>query len=122
MDDPEEHFLWALTSVPGMGKSPMMIPLQMAKMISTHLHESGFRHHPDLQKKKMLRPFRGQQSNLNPSGKWVPIDTPEPEPIRIPDIKQLTPHEREALLAQYRAQGLLDEPAADPNLAYVLED
>lgn len=122
MDDPEEHFLWALTSVPGMGTSPMMIPLQMAKMISKHLYESGYRHHPDLQEKKMLRPFRGQQSNLNPAGKWVPMDTPEPEPIRIPDINKLTPHEREALLAQYRAQGLLDAEPVDPNLAYVLED
>lgn len=122
MEDPEEHFLWALTSVPGMGQSPMMIPLQMAKMISAHLFKCGFRLDPDKQEIKMLRPYRGDQSPLNPAAKWVPVDTEEPEPIRIPDIKKLTVHEREALLAQYRAEGLIPEPEPAPNVAYVLED
>lgn len=121
-NDPEEHFLWALTSVPGVGNSPLMIPIQMAKQISQHLYEAGFRHVPAKQEKKWLRPYRGDQSHLNPGGKWVPMDTEEPEPVRIPDINQLTVHEREALLAQYRAQGLIPEPEPAPNVAYVLED
>lgn len=120
MDDPEQHFLWALTSVPGMGQSPMMIPLQMAKVISQHLYEAGFRHVPEKQAKEFHAPFRGDQTPFNPGGKWVPRGTPKPEPIRIPDINALTVHEREALLEQYRAQGLLPEAAPEPNVASVV--
>lgn len=122
MDDPEEHFLFALMNIPGMGQSPMVIPLQLAKVISAHLFETGFRHVPELQTKKLLRPYRGDQTNLNPAAKWVPMDTEEPDPIVLPDIMTLTVHEREALLAQYRDQGLLPEPEPAPNVAFVLED
>lgn len=119
MDDPEEHFLWALTCVPGIGKSPMIIPAQLAKTISAHLYEAGFRHQPELQKKKALRAYRGDQNSLNPRH-WVPIDTEEPEPVSIPDINQLTVHERDALLEQYRAQGLIPEFVPAPDVAFVV--
>lgn len=120
MDDPSEHFQWALGTVPGIGQSPMAIPAQMTAALSKHLWECGFRHHPELQEKKMLRPYRGQQTNFNTSSRWVPMDTVEPEPIRIPDINALTVHEREALLAQYRDAGMIPEAAPAPNVAYVV--
>lgn len=122
MDDPEEHFLFALSNIPGMGASPMIIPLQLGKVISAHLYKVGYRHHPELQEVKLLRPYRGDQTTLNPSAQWVPIDAEEPEPVVVPDITTLTVHEREAILAQYRAQGLLPESAPAPNVAYVQED
>lgn len=108
MNDPEEHFLWALMNSPGINTSPLIMPEKMARQLSKHLHECGFRHDPAAQEKKLLRPFRGQQNNFNGMAKWVPMDEPEPDPVVLPDVNALTPQENEAMLAQYRANGALD--------------
>jgi hypothetical protein len=136
---PEEHFAWALCNVPGIGPGPegTSIPPAWAEAISKHLHELGFVFAPYLarkagpdgtihvddlpkQTKKFLRPYRGDQTHYNPASQWVPMETEEPEPIMLPDVNQLTPQEREALLNQFRERGDLDPVPPRPNHAKVL--
>lgn len=108
MEDPSEHFLWALGLIPGIGSSPLIFPENYATAISEHLYELGYRHHPELQTKKYRRPYRGIQSSFNPAGNWVPIDDPDPEPVVLPNVGAYTTQENEAILAQYAESGALD--------------
>lgn len=119
-EDPEQHLLWALTTVPGMGESPMTIPVPLAKVISKHLVECGFRHDPTVQTKKLRRPYRGQQTSYNNAAKWVPMDDPEPDPVVIQDPRTLTVEEREAQLQIYREMGEIPDPVPPPNVAHVV--
>jgi hypothetical protein len=57
---------------------------------------------------------RGPRSTWNPAARWVSAETPDPEPIRLPDIRQLTLQENEAMIAQYREAGMLDSDDSDP--------
>ncbi len=109
MEDPEDHFSWALGLIPGIGQSPLIFPETYASAISKHLFELGFRHHPELQAKKWRRPYRGQQTSFNPAGNWVPMDDPDPEPVVLPNVNAFTAQENQAILDQYAASGMLDK-------------
>lgn len=134
---PEEHFGWALRNVPGMG-SDVSIPAAWAEKISAHLVEIGFIFGPHLlqyadengnipvakipvQTKKLLPPFRGPHNHFNAAVSWVPMDTPDPNPIVLPDVNKLTEQERQALLDAFRARGDIAEPEPAPNYAAVLD-
>lgn len=125
LDDPEEMAAWALVLVPGVGSSPLILPVNYAAPMSKHLCELGFRHvsqiaaladengmiHVDRlpkPEKKFRRPYRGQQSTFNPAGQWVAVDDPDPEPVVLPNVNVYTPQENEAILAQYAESGALD--------------
>lgn len=139
LDNPAEHFSWALRNVPGVGTGPSgtSLPAAWADAISTHLSEIGFVWAPYLaakanadgyihvsdlpqQTKKFLRPQRGDQSHFNPGCQWVPMDTPEPEVITLPDPDHLTPQERDAMVAMWRAKGYISDPEPPPNYARVV--
>ncbi|MBM4707942.1 DUF2744 domain-containing protein [Rhodococcus hoagii] len=120
MNDPEQHFLPALVLVDTPG-GPQMNPVPMCKEFSLHLWELGYRRQSELATKKFQRPYRGDQGTFNPAGKWVPLSTPDPEPVRIPDIKQLTEEENEAMLQQYRDAGMIPEAPPVDNFAEIVE-
>lgn len=51
--------------------------------------------------------IRGPRHGYNNAARWVSIDTPDPEPINLPDIRQLTIQENEIMLEQYRQAGMI---------------
>ncbi|WP_052280793.1 phage gene 29 protein family protein [Nocardia vulneris] len=120
MDDPEEHALWALVCPPATGQTPILLPLFVAKNLAKALWNCGFRHHPELQTVKFQRPFRGQQHPMNGMGRWVPIDTPEPDLPILPNLAEMTPHEVDDIVQQARALGAVPEIPEPPNHARVV--
>jgi hypothetical protein len=108
--DPEQHFLWALTQIPYNHQVTQPIQPRIAKVISKHLHDLGFRHHPKLQKKKLQMPHRGQQHTLNGMSVWVPMDSEEPDPVTLPDVRSMTRHEQELMKAELENVGLIKPP------------
>jgi hypothetical protein len=110
MDDPQEHFLWALMQIP-VGPHEMMPILEnTARTMSKHLWETGFRHHPQLQRKKYQRPLRGQQNHMNGLARWVDMDSEDPEPLMLPDIGSMTTEERDWMVAELKRHGAIHEP------------
>lgn len=112
MSDPEEHFLWGLAQIP-VGAEMMPVQQNTARNMSKHLHELGYRHHPKLQTKKLQMPVRGQQSYLNGLARWVPMDTEDPSPLMLPDVKAMTAEEREWVHQELKAVGHIEPPAED---------
>lgn len=122
-DDPEQHFAWALKHLPMFEHSALTHP-QIVKQWSQHLVECGFVHRDHLvskangdghihvddlpvQKKRLHRPVMGQNSYYNNGARWAGMEEKEPERRAIPDIRQFTPHENAAILAQFEKAGLL---------------
>lgn len=66
--------------------------------------------------------FRGPRSAYNNAARWVTADTPPVEPIRIPNIHELTQQENEYMLKQYRDAGMIPENKPGPALAAVFEE
>lgn len=113
MANPEEHFLWALAQIPVGPTNMMSVQLQTVRLMSKHLHELGFRHHPGLQTKKLQPPIRGQKSSLNCLAQWVPLDTKDPKPLAPIDVRGMTAAEREVVKNELEAVGHIKKPAPD---------
>ncbi|AIW02925.1 minor tail protein [Mycobacterium phage Larenn] len=131
---PREHVAWALRNLPMVaGVGAITHPHYLADW-SEHLWRCGFRHvdwlreladedgniHvsqlPD-QEIKFQPAFRGQRHDMNNAARWVGKDEPDPEPVRIPDIRKLTQQENEAMLRQYRAAGMIPDNSPGPSMA-----
>lgn len=108
-ENPDEHFLWAVTQIP-MGQEMMPVSPNLARAISNHLYQCGFRHNPELQTKKQQRPWRGQQHSMNGMGRWVPMDAEEPEPVVLPNVSAMTNHERQLIVEELRNIGFIKDP------------
>lgn len=107
---PEEHLLWGLVQIPYSDKVTQPIQTKVARVMSQHLHELGFRHHPDLQTKKLHMPHRGQQHALNAMARWVPMDAEEDEPITLPDVRKMTRAEQELMKQELKDVGVIQDP------------
>lgn len=136
--DPKQHFAWALRNIPMVaGIGAITHPGYLAGW-SEHLWKCGFAHRDYLegladengnihvsqlprQIIKFQPAFRGQRHDLNNAARWVEMDAEDPEPVRIPDIRQLTQQENEYMLRQYRAAGMIPDNSTGPPLAEVLE-
>jgi hypothetical protein len=131
-DDPKQHVAWALRNMPVVAGVGAVTNPAIIGDWSQHLWNAGFRHVDYLktladedgnihvsklpvQKIKWLPPFRGATSGYNPAARWAPMDATPPPLYRIPDIRELTQQENEAMLRQYREAGLIQEyePARD---------
>ncbi|WP_167464989.1 phage gene 29 protein family protein [Nocardia brasiliensis] len=119
-DNPEEHLLWGLIHLPNVGGAPMVTHPDILRAWSKHLYDLGFRHHPELQTRKFQRPAAGPQSHWNPASAWVPLDTPEPQKRTLPSIESLTAAENAAMIAQYRAAGMIPDPTPERDKAFEL--
>jgi len=126
-DDPKQHLAWALRNMPTFAGIGAVTHPGFLEQWSEHLFQCGFRHVDYLrtladedgnipvdrlpkQQIKWQPPMRGPRNVWNPAARWVPAAAPEPPPMRIPDIRALTDPERDALLAQFREEGLLPDP------------
>lgn len=133
---PDEHVLWALRNLPSFAGVGMITHSGFLRKWSEHLWNCGFRHtdwiagladedgniHVSKLPEQSIRfqpAIRGPRHQYNAAGHWVSKHTKEPEPINLPDIRQLTIQEREALLTQFYDEGLIETPLPGPSLAEV---
>lgn len=109
---------------------PAILPAEFFGTWAQHLRSCGFVHVDEVaalavdgvvdveklpkQRIKLAPPMRGPRHNFNNATQWVPVDQPDPEPMRLPDITTLTVQENEAMLAQYRAAGMIPAPTTQP--------
>jgi hypothetical protein len=124
MNNPQEHFAWALRNMPAFAGAGLVTHPGFLRQWSEHLWNCGFAHRDYLegladengnihvsklpqQSIKFQEAVRGPRHGYNNAARWVGSDTPDPEPINLPDIRQLTVQENEAMLDQYRAAGLI---------------
>lgn len=135
-DDPREHLAWGLVHMPSYRGAPALTHPTIIGDQSEHLYELGFVHvgwlagladpdgniHVDQlpkQQKKFQAAHRGPRHAYNGATKWVSMDTPAPKTMRIADINKLTPEENAAMIAQYRAAGMIPDPRPVVDLAQV---
>lgn len=135
-DDPEQHFAWALRNMPTLAGAGMVTHPGFLKLWSKHLWECGFAHRDWLesladengmihmsklpsQRIKFQKAVRGPRHQYNNAASWVPVGTPEPPKVKLPDIRQLTREENEAMIQQYRDAGLIPTERVDPMVAVV---
>lgn len=134
LDKPEEHFLWALHNLPTIAGTGALCHPAILRRWSKHLVECGFAHTDHLakladdngnihvsqlpkQQIKKIPALRGPRHVYNNAAAWVPVDTPAPEPMRIPDIHKLTIQENAAMLKQYEEAGMIPPLPPDRDTA-----
>lgn len=105
-NDPSERFLWALRGMEFNG-TPIAFPEPVLRRWSEHLSACGFVHDPDQQTIHYQPPVRGQDHELNTSGKWISIEDPIHEPL-VPTASLMTPGEKAKMIEEFREEGLID--------------
>ena len=137
-NNPEEHFLWALRNLPAVAGAGMVTHPAFLREWSKHLWACGFAHRDYLasladedgnihvsrlpkQRIKLNQPVRGPRHIYNAAATWVPIDSADAQPSTVPDIRELTVQENAAMLAQYRAAGMINEYAPRQSTAQVVQ-
>ena len=132
--DPKQHFAWALRNMPsyagyGAVTHPGMLTTwseHLVKVGAVHVDylrtladEDGNIHVSKLPKQqiKWQPPFRGPRSNYNNAARWVSSDTEPIQPMRLPDVRELTQQENEYMIQQYRDAGLIKDAVVGPALA-----
>lgn len=136
--DPQEHFAWAMRAMPVFAGAGMVTHPGFIRAWSEHLWNCGFAHRDYLESladengmihvsklpKQTIRfdpAMRGPRHGYNNAARWVPVNAPYPEPVRLPDISQLTIQENEAMLDQYRSAGMIPAEPHGPVVAEVIE-
>ena len=126
-ENPEEHFLWALQMMPTFAGIGAVTNSGFLRQWSMHLWKCGFLHRDYLEKLadengnihvsqlppqqiKLQKPFRGPRHQYNNAARWVDANTPDPEPMRIPDVRRYTDQERQAVVDQLIATGTITDP------------
>lgn len=138
-NNPEEHFAWALRNMPTFAGVGAVTHPGIIREWSKHLVAAGFAHRDYLegladedgnihvsrlpkQTIKWQPAIRGPHSIYNNAARWVSMNTPDPEPLRLPDVRELTQQENEVMLRQYKEIGLIKDAAYGPVLAEELDD
>jgi hypothetical protein len=137
LNNPEEHFLWALRNMPAFAGAGMVTHPGFLRQWSAHLWGCGFVHHDYLERLadedgnihvsklprqtlKFQPAIRGPRHGYNNAARWVDTTTPDPEPINLPDIRQLTIQENEMMLQQYRQAGMIPAPPPESSKAAIV--
>ena len=130
-NNPREHFEWALRSLPMVAGIGGVIPPAFLPAWSEHLFGCGFFHrdfiasladengmiHVDQLPRQVLQfepAVRGPRNAYNNAARWVVEGTPPPEPIRLPDVTELTADEQAAMIDQFVNAGLIGARDAGP--------
>ncbi|EOM77897.1 phage gene 29 protein family protein [Rhodococcus rhodnii] len=115
-DDPQEHALWALVGIKSTGV-PMLTAEAALRELSEQLWHAGFRHHPELQTRKVATPPGADGVHWLALGAvhWVDIDEPEPEASPVStspgvDLASMSAEQKIALADQLRAEGVIRAP------------
>ncbi|MFB8281885.1 phage gene 29 protein family protein [Nocardia colli] len=119
---PAEAFQWAFVALPFEGSTPFMIQPEARQEWSQLFWDLGFRHHRELQTRKVRPPIRGGAHTLNPSVTVVDVDEPDPQQFTAPDMSDYTAHEQAIVAEQLRhLQNQGDRPDADETASVVAE-
>jgi len=138
LNNPEEHFLWALRNMPAFAGAGMVTHPGFLRQWSDHLWNCGFAHRDYLERLadedgnihvsklprqsiKFQQAVRGPRHSYNNAARWVRSDTPDPEPINLPDIRQLTIQENQMMLDQYRQAGMIPQEQPQQSFAAVAD-
>lgn len=105
--DPKQVFQWAFQSLPFAGSTPLLVQPEVRPEWSELFWDLGFRHHPELQTKRIVAPIMGQRNAMNGAVMVVDRDDPDPTPEVIQDPATLTAEARELQLNEYRKLGLI---------------
>jgi hypothetical protein len=133
-NNPQEHFAWALRNMPSFAGSGVVTHPGFLRSWSEHLWNCGFVHRDYLEKLadengmihvsklpkqtiKFQAAMRGPNHIYNNAARWVPVDAVDPEPMYLPDIRELTIQENEVMLDQYRSAGMIPPEPHGPVLA-----
>lgn len=124
LNNPEEHFLWALRNMPSLAGTGMVTHPGFLRSWSKHLWDCAFIHRDALVKLadengmihvsqlpkqtiKFQQAARGPSHIYNNAARWVGTDTPDPEPMRLPDVTKLTIQEQHVMAKQLIESGVL---------------
>lgn len=118
-DNPKEAFQWAFGALPFAGSTPMMVDPNARPEWSQLFWDLGFRHHPELQTRRIAPPHRGPEHALNPGVMIVDKDAPNPDPVAIQHPSSLNQYEQDIQLEEYRHMGRIPEVVKEPPSAEV---
>lgn len=123
----------AFVGIPTAGGAATMLPPELVSGWAQHLRDCGFVHVSEVaalavdgvvevgalppQRIKYQPAARGPRSRWNNAGRWVPMSEPDPPPVVLPDISELQPNERQAMLEQFRAAGMIPATPTAPTVA-----
>ncbi len=136
---PDEHFVWALRNLPSFAGTGVVTHSGFLRLWSEHLWKCGFAHrdylesladengmiHVDRLPKQTIKfqeAFRGPHHQYNNAARWVDKDTPDPEPMRLPDVRQLTIQEQHAMAYQLEEAGVIPRREIPQHKARELND
>lgn len=131
MNNPDEHIAWAMRSLPSFAGSGCVTHSGFLRRWSKHLWDCGFRHTSWLAKLadengnihvsqlpkqtiKFQEAFRGPHHQYNNAARWVSEDTPDPQPVIIPNLREHTIQEKYALAYQLKEEGIVIPDAVMP--------
>lgn len=118
-EDPEEHALWALVALPGVGETaPMAVPEHITRKWSKRLWDCGFRFHPELQTIKYVPPGANTDWVSGVGGRWTDIHEELPAEVTAPDTSHLSLGEKQVLLQRLSAE-LAERAPENKNTATV---
>lgn len=138
-NNPEEHFVWALQNMPTFAGIGAVTNSGFLRQWSKHLWKCGFAHRDYLegladengnihvsklpkQQIKLQPPFRGPRHQYNNAARWVDANTPDPQPMRIPDVRKYTIQEQHAVKDMLIETGVVSPYAPQPSVAKELND
>lgn len=136
-NNPEEHFLWALRNMPAFAGAGMVTHPGFLRQWSSHLSQCGFAHRDWLERLadedgnihvsklprqtiKFQPAMRGPRHGYNNAARWVHVSEADPEPMHLPDIRQLTIQENQYMLDQYMQAGMIPAAPPEPSKAAVV--
>lgn len=138
-NNPEEHFLWALRNLPSFAGAGSVTHSGFLRKWSEHLVKAGCVHVDYLrtladengnihvsrlpkQTIKFQAAFRGPGHTYNNAARWVSTDTPDPEPMRLQDVRQLTIQEQHVMAYQLREAGIIPAEPVRQHTAQALNE
>lgn len=100
LDDPDERFLWAFTSMPDMGGALLMLPNDLMRKLSKRLSQVGAMlrcpncgHEEKPEIRWRMAPADPGSPFPSTAGEWVPADLPETERDVVAErLAQMGPH------------------------------
>lgn len=99
MSDPEQHFGWAVSMIPPPDRNEEMpaliLPVLFLPILSAHLWQCGFRHHPELQE---IEQDIDDSAALSSAGvRWVKIGARRDDGVPQVDLSNLSDAEADAV-------------------------
>ncbi|WP_280333097.1 phage gene 29 protein family protein [Nocardia wallacei] len=121
-ENPRQRFLWMFTAMPGVKGAPLMLPPEYWECQSWRMCVlgAGIVGEPGLK----YQPPASFASPWTSAGQWVPLDTPDPEPLTVADVMDGLSTAEKGEVKNYvlEKMGLLDQIPEVPPGQYRASD